>query len=482
VYKRQELKGLKTGAATITVTAEKDGMLDGVVTFKVTVGPAVSSGGSSGGGGGGGGGTKPKPPAADEAALTSVKAIVGTATKVTGTCKSSVIKVEVTYGNVTLPAALTNGAFSCNITPGLEIGTGLTVKGYVKTTLVDTDAITVAEDDTMLTEVKATGTTATEISGNYADDVTKVVVIYNGLTKEAELNSDGTFHWNVFPGFVYETDVTVKGYIGDLLVDTDTVKAGTVIPEPGSYLTEVKAVGTLATAVTGNYAKGVTKVEVLYNGLTKEAALNPDNSFSWSIFPGLAVGTTVTVKAYVGTQLVETETVTTGGVIPEGPYLSNLKAVGTIATAVTGSYADGVTKVEVLYNGLTKEAFLNPDKTFSWSIFPGLAGGTTVTVKAYIGAQLVETKTVVTSGGPAEGPMISEVKAVGTFATAVTGNYANGVTKVEVLYNSLTKTALLNPNGTFSWSIFPGLTIGTEVIVKAYVGNELKDTVAVNVQ
>ena len=476
-----QLKGIKIGTATITVTGKKDGMKDGVVTFKVTVGPKASGGGGGGSHHSNGGGSNP-PANNNETKLTELKAVVGASTVVTGKYGSGVTKVEVIYNSTVVAAALSNGTFSCSITPGLAIGADISAKAYAGSQLLDTDTVKSVENESMVTEVKATGTTATEISGKYADAVTKVEVIYNGMVKNAELRPNGTFYWNIFPGLVLETQVTVKGYVGNLLVDTDSIKAGKPAPEPGSYLSNLQAVGTLATAVTGTYAEGVTKVEVLYNGLVKEAMLKSDKTFSWSIFPGLAGSTTVTVKAYVGAQLVETKTIVTAGGPVEGPFITNLKAVGTLATAVTGTYANGVTKVEVLYSGLVKEAMLKSDKTFSWSIFPGLAGGTTVTVKAYVGAQLVETKTVVTAGGPVEGPTITDVKAVGTLATAVSGKYTEGVTKVEVLYNNLTKTAMMNPDKTFSWSIFPGLAKGSEVIVKSYVGNTLKDTVAVNVQ
>ena len=63
-----EVKGVKAGTATVTVTAKKDGMKDGVVTFKVTVETAAVSGGGGGGGGGGnpGGGNPPTNPPANE--------------------------------------------------------------------------------------------------------------------------------------------------------------------------------------------------------------------------------------------------------------------------------------------------------------------------------------------------------------------------------------------------------------------------------
>lgn len=475
-----QLKGIKVGSATITVTGKSEGMSDCIITFKIQV--VKASSGSGGGGSSGGGATTPT---ADENALTNAKAVGTDTTVVTGNYGFGVTKVEVIYNSVTVSATQKNGAFSYSIKPGLAAGTVVTVKGYRSNGLVDTDTATVVEippveDDTMLTYVQAIGNIATSVTGNYASEVTKVEVIYNGLTKTAALNNDGTFSWSIFPGLANGTKVTVKGYAGSKLVDTDVVEVGVEAEKP--YLSNVKATGTIATAVTGNYGKNVTKVEVIYNGLTKTAALDSNGTFSWSIFPGLAGGTTVTVKAYSGSEVVATVTIVTEGSVSEGSYLTNVTAIGTIATAVTGKYADTVTKVEVIYSGLTKEAALNDDGTFSWSIFPGLAAGSEVIVKAYVGELLVETETVHTPGAPAEVTYLNNVKAVGTIATAVTGEYDDSVTKVEVLYNSLTKTAMLNANGTFSWSIFPGLASGAQVTVKAYVGNDLKATLVVNVQ
>lgn len=75
--------------------------------------------------------------------------------------------------------------------------------------------------------------------------------------------------------------------------------------EPEEYLANVTAKGNVATNVSGSYDSAVTKVEVEYKGLTKTAKMT-SGTFSWNIFPGLASGQTVVVKAYVGTEVVQT--------------------------------------------------------------------------------------------------------------------------------------------------------------------------------
>lgn len=391
-----QLKGLKVGTATITVTGKKDGMLDGVITFKVTVSAAVATtsgggggGGSHGGGNNGGGDTTPQP---DEAAVTVVQPIVGTTTEVTGSYKKGVAKVEVIYGTVTLTPALTNGTFSCSITPGLPIDARITVNGYVGSTVVDTDEVTVVEDDSKLTAVQAIGNLATQVTGKYTGDVTKIEVICGSETFIAEKKNDGTLFQNIYPGLANGTDVTVKAYIGSVLVDTDVVKVGVAIEK--TYLSNLKATGTLSTQVTGNYANGVSKVEVITSTETLIALLNEDGTIFQNIYPGLAAGTTITVKAYVGTVLVETKTVVTPGAPPvEGPMITDVKALsGGAFTYVTGNYKTGVTRIDVIYsvsnNTITESAIIKSNGTFTLGILQSLAIGAPITVKSYVGEAL----------------------------------------------------------------------------------------------
>ncbi|SHH33473.1 S-layer homology domain-containing protein [Tepidibacter thalassicus] len=78
--------------------------------------------------------------------------------------------------------------------------------------------------------------------------------------------------------------------------------------EDDSMITNAEAKGTVATAVSGDIDAKVTKVEVIYDGKTKEAKL-ADGKFTWNIFPGLDKGDKIIVKAYVGTELKDTDEV-----------------------------------------------------------------------------------------------------------------------------------------------------------------------------
>ncbi len=163
---------------------------------------------------------------------------------------------------------------------------------------------------------------------------------------------------------------------------------GTTPPSGDGKIKYVQAIGTAATLVTGMYESDVTKVDVLYDGKTKPAELKDDGTFLWSIFPGLKNGDNVIVKAYTEDGLAETVEVTVGQAA-EIPKIYDVKAVGTAATLVTGKYKETITKVDVLYEDKTKPAELKDDKTFLWSIFPGLQKGDTVTVKGYEGNTVV---------------------------------------------------------------------------------------------
>ncbi|KDR94940.1 hypothetical protein SAMN02745945_02822 [Peptoclostridium litorale DSM 5388] len=155
------------------------------------------------------------------------------------------------------------------------------------------------------------------------------------------------------------------------------------------------------------------------------------------------------------------------------------QAIGNTATSVSGMYTDDVTKIEVIYSGVTKEATLENGE-FSWNIFPGLQNGAKITLKAYAEEEMLETIEI-TVGEEAQIPKVSNVKAVGNTATAVSGKYADTITKVEIVYSGVTKEATLE-SGSFSWNIFPGLASGTEVTIKGYEGDTLAIEVSVNVE
>jgi hypothetical protein len=88
------------------------------------------------------------------------------------------------------------------------------------------------EQDEKITEAKAVATViTTEVSGKYASDVTKIEVIYDNMTKEAVKNDDGTFKWSIFGTKPNGTKIVIKGYIGNDLVDTDTVTVGDEVQE-----------------------------------------------------------------------------------------------------------------------------------------------------------------------------------------------------------------------------------------------------------
>ncbi len=469
-----KLKGLKVGTATITVTGKKDGLEDGVVAFKVVV-SAASYGGGGGGGSSSGGSTTPKQ---DEAAATVVQPVVG-ATEVTGSCKSNVGRVEVIVGGQTLQATLSNGTFRCSLPGGLAVGTTIQIKAYVGNTLVDTDDMTIAEDDTKLTDVKAIyAPLSTQISGKCAAVVTKVVLVYGSKTDVIEPILNGVFSANLFQ-LPSGTEVTVKAYIGNVVVDADKVRAGEITET--DFITELKAVyAPLSTQISGKCATAVTKIELTYGSRTDTLEPILNGAFSANLFQ-LPSGTEVTVKAYVGTALVETEKVTAGDPVVTD-YITEVKAVyAPLSTQISAKCAAAVTKVELIYGSRTDviEPILNG--AFSANLFQ-LPSGTEVTVKAYVGTELVETERV-TAGGPVVTDYITEVKAAGTtVATEITGKYTNGVTKVEVSFSGKTYEAERYSDGTFAYAEFPALTSGTSVTVKAYVGTELKTTVNVNVQ
>lgn len=86
----------------------------------------------------------------------------------------------------------------------------------------------------------------------------------------------------------------------------------------------------------------------------------------------------------------------------------------------------------------------------------------------------------VTVGDPAGEPKLTECKALGGgMFWSLTGKYAEGVSKVEVIYNDLTKEAVLK-DGTFSWNVMSELK-GKVVVFKAYEGEKLVDTQQVTV-
>ncbi|SHJ57600.1 hypothetical protein [Paramaledivibacter caminithermalis] len=61
------------------------------------------------------------------------------------------------------------------------------------------------------------------------------------------------------------------------------------------------------------------------------------------------------------------------------------------------------------------------------------------------------------------------------FLTIISGECASDVTKVEVVYDGKTKEAVMD-NGTFTYNVVPMMQNGDEIVVKAYVGDELVDT------
>lgn len=180
-------------------------------------------------------------------------------------------------------------------------------------------------------------------------------------------------------------------------------KMGALAKKPVEKILTAEAIG-IPTNVSGRVTAGITKVEVAYENTTYVAVLE-NGLFYWNIF-GLKAGDKITVKAYKGNDIVDTMELTVPGDTedpedpgdpenPENPvYLLNVKAVGNIATSVTGSYESTVTKVEVIFTGFTKEARLT-NGSFIWNIFPGMNSGDKVIVKAYVGSELVETLTVV---------------------------------------------------------------------------------------
>jgi hypothetical protein len=83
----------------------------------------------------------------------------------------------------------------------------------------------VEEDDTKIENAVAKNAAIlTSVTGDCASDVDKVEVIYNGKTKEAKIEN-GTFSYNIVPMIGAGDEVVIKGYVGDELVDTDTITA-----------------------------------------------------------------------------------------------------------------------------------------------------------------------------------------------------------------------------------------------------------------
>jgi hypothetical protein len=76
------------------------------------------------------------------------------------------------------------------------------------------------QNDSKITDAEFSGSNMFgNVTGKYASDVTKVEICYGDFVKEAKMEN-GEFSWQIFGSF---SEITVKGYVGSDLVDTDVI-------------------------------------------------------------------------------------------------------------------------------------------------------------------------------------------------------------------------------------------------------------------
>lgn len=87
---------------------------------------------------------------------------------------------------------------------------------------VSANAADSEEDDEAVVNARAIGEAATNVSGEYKDNVTRVEIIWdNGdKIKDAQMEN-GKFSWNIFPGLKKGSKVVIIAYEDDKIIDKD---------------------------------------------------------------------------------------------------------------------------------------------------------------------------------------------------------------------------------------------------------------------
>lgn len=82
------------------------------------------------------------------------------------------------------------------------------------------------EDDEAIVNARAIGEAATNVSGEYKDNVTKVEIIWDDgkQIKNAKMEN-GKFSWNIFPGLKKGSKLIVQAYENDKVIDKDEIIA-----------------------------------------------------------------------------------------------------------------------------------------------------------------------------------------------------------------------------------------------------------------
>ena len=219
-----------------------------------------------------------------------------------------------------------------------------------------------------------------------------VSITLNGVTQQAVIAASGSFSisFDTHAAAVSGSPYTITyAYAGDANLNplTDASKTLTVTmatPAFSDLLGPTIAYGTAATTLGGTILDGATPptgdVSITVNGVTQQAAIGADGSFSSSFDThALAISGSPYAITYTyagdadsnpGTDVSKTLTVTTAT-----PTLTNLLGptitFGTAATTLGGTILDGATPptgdVSITVNGVTQQAAIGPNGSFSSS-------------------------------------------------------------------------------------------------------------------
>ncbi|MCE4958061.1 Ig-like domain-containing protein, partial [Macrococcoides caseolyticum] len=316
--------------------------------------------------------------------------------------------------------------------------------------------------------INTVSSTATNVTGVGIPGNTVTVTFPDGTIGTSVVQADGTWSVAIPSG----TDLVV----GDVLTATQTDGAGNVSPSSSTTVSDdapplapiVNDVTSEDTVVTGTGTPGNTITVTFPDGTTGTSVVQADGTWTVVIPDG--------VNLVGGEVLPVTETDSIGNsgstsvtvivIDKTAPAAPTVNPVTSEDTVVTGIGVPGNTIAVTFPDGTQGTAVVQPDGTWSVAIPSGvdLVGGEVLPVTSTDPAGNVSPEASVTVTDTTA-PLAPVVNPVTSEDTVVTGTGTPGNTITVKFPDGTTGTALVQPDGTWSVPVPPGVDlVGGEVL------------------